>query len=211
MREYIILADGEFPTAEQPLKKLKNCSHIVCCDGAADKLIDAGIIPEAIVGDIDSLSGINQHKFKDIIVKSDCQQTNDLTKALQHTINLNPTNIIILGATGIREDHTLGNISLLFDYSLLTTTPVQMWTNYGIFMPLSKGKVIECAPGTQISLFSLDTNLRMKSTGLKYPLEEVIFDSWWKATLNECTGENFELIFEKGRVILFLEYQTETK
>ncbi len=206
MREYIILADGEFPKGNRPLEKLTNSDNIICCDGAAEKLTEAGISPAAIVGDIDSLSEQYQQKYRDIIFRSDCQQTNDLTKAVNYTLKLNPSKIIILGATGLREDHTLGNISLLYDYSLISDVPVEMWTNSGVLTPLCKGRVINASKGTQVSVFSLDTNLRIKSQGLKYPLDDVIFDSWWKATLNECTGDNFELIFEKGRVIVYTAY-----
>lgn len=42
--------------------------------------------------------------------------------------------IDILGATGKREDHTLGNISLLFDY-MRQGLDVTMQTDYGSFTP----------------------------------------------------------------------------
>ncbi len=206
MNEIVILADGEFPTHAIPLEKLKNASMIVCCDGAAAKLLSCNITPNFIVGDMDSLDLPLIERYTNIIIKSDCQQTNDLTKAFNHSLTLNPSRIIILGATGLREDHTLGNISLLSDYSLISNVNVELWTNSGRFIPVNSGGIFYAAKGSQVSIFALDCNIKMSSRGLKYPLDDVIFDSWWRGTLNECLDEAFELIFDKGRVLLFITY-----
>jgi thiamine pyrophosphokinase len=206
MDEIIILADGEFPTHEIPSGKLQNASMIVCCDGAAAKLLSCDITPDFIVGDMDSLDLSLREKYSNIIIQSDCQETNDLTKAFNHSLLLNPSRIIILGATGLREDHTLGNISLLSDYSLLSSVSVELWTNSGRFIPVNSGGIFYAAKGSQVSIFALDCNLKIESKGLKYPLDDVVFDNWWRGTLNECLNESFELIFDKGRVLLFITY-----
>ena len=44
------------------------------------------------------------------------QETNDLTKAVNYVKTLGFREVLILGATGRREDHTLGNISLLAQF-----------------------------------------------------------------------------------------------
>lgn len=206
MDEIIILADGEFPTHEIPSGKLKNASMIVCCDGAAAKLLSCNITPDFIVGDMDSLDLSLRERYSNIIIQSDCQQTNDLTKAFNHSLSLNPSHIIILGATGLREDHTLGNISLLSDYSLLSSVNIELWTNSGRFIPINSGGVFNATKGSQVSIFALDCNLKIVSKGLKYPLDDVVFDNWWRGTLNECLDESFELIFDRGRVLLFITY-----
>jgi len=206
MDEIIILADGEFPTHEIPSRKLQNASMIVCCDGAAAKLLSCDITPGFIVGDMDSLDLSLREKYRNIIIESDCQQTNDLTKAFNHSLSLNPSRIIILGATGLREDHTLGNISLLSDYSLMSSVSVELWTNSGRFIPVNSGGIFYAAKGSQVSIFALDCNLKIESIGLKYPLDNVVFDNWWRGTLNESIEDSFELKFDKGRVLLFITY-----
>ena len=203
----VILANGEFPSHIVPLTKLKSAGQIICCDGAAEKLIKAGMEPTAIVGDMDSLSCEIQQKYRDIIFKSDCQESNDLTKAFNYALKLKPSSITILGATGMREDHSLGNISLLTYYASQTNISIEMYTNNGLFKVIFNGGSFPSETGKQISLFSLDCNIQIKSKGLKYPLDKVIFDSWWKATLNECEGNSFELKFSSSSpVILFLAY-----
>ncbi len=207
MDNLIILADGEFPVHEKPLSLLMSSGNIVCCDGAAGRLTDAGVSPMAIVGDMDSLEIEKQQRYNAIIHKSDDQEANDLTKAFINSLELNPGKITILGATGLREDHTIGNISLLSHYSGLTSIPVEMWTNSGIFISVKSSCTINAFKGCQVSVFSLDSDVKIKSEGLKYPLDNVSFDSWWKGTLNECQSVSFSLtLINEGRVIIFLEH-----
>lgn len=203
----VILADGEFPTHEIALSKLKDAKSIICCDGATKKLIEVGMKPTAIVGDMDSLSKEIQQEYSNIIFKQESQESNDLTKAFIYSLSLNPKSITILGATGMREDHSLGNISLLAHYAAQTTVPIEMLTNTGIFKVIFKGGKFCSEPGKQISFFPLNNKIKITSKGLKYPLDNVIFDSWWKATLNECTGDFFQLnISRPGPIIIYSTY-----
>jgi len=202
----VILADGKFPTHSIPLFLLRSAKNIICCDGSAEKLINEGLIPNTIVGDMDSLPEALQTKYASIIHRECDQEYNDLTKAVLFAIKQNPSYIYIVGATGLRDDHTIGNISLLSYYKTLTDIPIELYTDTGKFRPITTGATFDAPIGSKISIFSLDTDLRIISEGLRYPLDEVIFDSWWKATLNQTTADSFKLIFESGRVILYLNY-----
>ncbi|MDP3398773.1 MAG: thiamine diphosphokinase [Bacteroidales bacterium] len=207
MKPLVILADGEFPIHSAPLNQLRDAGYIVCCDGAADRLIAFGIIPDSIVGDMDSLSNVNKERFASIIHGDSCQETNDLTKAFDFALLQNPERIVILGATGIREDHSLGNISLLMTYAQKCSIPIEMWTNNGVFYPVLEDKTFFVKKRSQVSVIAFDNGVRIKSEGLKYPLDDVIFDSWWKGTLNECDEDKFILHFiEKGKIVVFITY-----
>ena len=207
INEIVKVADGDFPTHEIPLGILNSAQFIISCDGAAQKLIEYGKIPDMITGDMDSLSKEMQQRYSSIIYRSECQETNDLTKAFRLALEQNPCSVSILGATGLREDHTLGNISLLAEYSKVTDIPVKMWTNFGEFLYINKGGHFKTAAGCQVSIFALEEGVRMESRGLKFPLQDVIFDNWWKGTLNEALSDSFELLFEKGSVIIFISYK----
>ena len=75
-------------------------------------LFMADLEPEAIVGDLDSLSPEIAERFADRLYQDSEQDTNDLTKAVRWCIDKGYEEIVILGATGKREDHTIANISL---------------------------------------------------------------------------------------------------
>ena len=201
----VILCDGSFPKHPIPLSVLKNAQQIICCDGAADKLIEYGMEPTFIVGDIDSVSEETKTNFADRIVLNTDQETNDQTKAVEFAQNRGAKNVIILGATGKREDHTIGNISLLLDYA--EKLEVLSISNSGIFRPVLQSQTLPSFKGQQVSIFSLGTPAAVTSKDLKYPLSKITLSSWWMGTLNECLSESFSLEFEKGKLIVFQKFE----
>ncbi len=112
--------------------------------------------------------------------------------------------MVILGATGLREDHTLGNISLLAEYC--KRTKAIMLTDNGVFEAFTGSVTLASSPGQQISIFSVNSATAVTSTGLRYPLQKLVLDNWWKGTLNEASGERFTLDFSGGPLIVFRRY-----
>ena len=204
----VVLADGAFPEHKIPLGILKSASRIICCDGAAGSLISFGLEPFAIVGDCDSLNPEIINKYADRIYEDADQETNDLTKAVRWCSDSGFKDIVILGATGKREDHTVGNISLLAEYAQFIN--VKMITDTGIFYPALNSCNFESSPGQQISIFSINPETEITTSGLRYPLDKRKLKNWWEATLNEATGDYFELKFKKGNIIVFLEFPPPT-
>jgi thiamine pyrophosphokinase len=204
MTSTVVLANGDFPTHPIPLSLLEKAETIVCCDGATQKLCLYGKEPNYIIGDMDSISPELFNRFKERIVPSFCQETNDLTKAIRLCAEKGFRHVHILGATGGREDHTLANISLLLDYAQFLK--VEMITNTGIFIPLFTEHEVATVPGMQLSIFSLDPEVSLQAAGLKYPVDQVRFDSWWKGSLNEATGTTCRFRTSGGRLLLFLSF-----
>lgn len=200
----VILANGQYPSHAVPVRSLEAADLIVCCDGAAEKLAAHGQEPGIIIGDLDSVSPELKRKYKSILVTDGDQETNDLTKAVKWCVSQGIKEVVILGATGVREDHTLGNISLLADYN--NDIKAIMLTDTGSFRVFNHTVTIESSPGQQVSLFSLDPGLAVTSSGLRYPLQNLKLTSWWRGTLNEAAGNSFTLEFEYGRIIIFMEY-----
>ena len=131
----VIVANGRFPSAELPLRLLKEAKTIIACDGAVKTLYEKGIHPDAIVGDLDSIPAGLRERYADRIHHVEDQEINDLTKSVRFAHTQGYREVLILGATGLREDHTLGNISLLMDYAHLFKR-VEMLSDYGLFTPI---------------------------------------------------------------------------
>jgi thiamine pyrophosphokinase len=199
----VIVADGTFPQHEIPLGYLGNAKRIVCCDGSTQNLVLTGLKPDAIVGDLDSLTDDLAKIFADRIFPDKNQDTNDLTKAVSWCSEMGYKDVVIVGATGKREDHTIGNISLLVEY--IREMNVIMLTDTGILLPFLKSCTISSFPGQQVSIFSIDPETRVTSHGLRYPLSGTKIKNWWLATLNESLGNNFSLEFD-GRLIVYLKF-----
>jgi len=199
----VIVANGEFPTHPKPLTILNQSNFIISCDGATDTLISKGYIPNLIIGDLDSISDINKIKYKNIIIKLSDQSKNDLRKALDYVNNTNINNISIIGASGKREDHTIGNIFSLINYKNLI---IKLYTDFGVFTCIHESKKIESFKGQKISLFSPDSNIKINSKHLKYNINQKGLSNLYEGTLNESYGDFFELEISHGSVILFKKF-----
>lgn len=197
----VIVAGGEFPTAPQPFEVLQSAPFVVCCDGAADSYIASGRIPDAIVGDGDSIGAANREKYTHLLHIISEQETNDQTKAVRFLMKKGMHSIAIIGATGKREDHTIGNISLLVEYAR-KGCDVRSFTDYGVFVPCNGTTTHKCRKGQQVSIFSI-TAKELSAEGLLYPIYD--FNNWWQGTLNECTGNEFT-IRATGEYLLFINY-----
>jgi thiamine pyrophosphokinase len=203
-RPTVILADGAFPSHPRPLAALSRAARIVCCDGAVLKLEKAGLEPAVIVGDLDSLPPASVRAHAGRIVRDPGQDDNDLSKAFRYCLKQGWDDLVLLGATGLREDHTLGNIALLADFA--RQARVRMLTDCGEFRPLLKSGRLACRKGQGVSLFSLDPETAVTSQGLEYPLRGLKLDRWWQATLNHATGRTFSLRFKGGPLLVYLAY-----
>jgi thiamine pyrophosphokinase len=203
----VIIANGSFPQHPVPLSFLRKASRIVCCDGATETLLKHALEPDYIVGDLDSLSLDLQQRYRHLLYHDSNQETNDLTKAVHFCAERQWNEITILGATGKREDHCLGNISLLADYAEYAN--IQMITDYGVFFPLLKSGRFESFAGQQVSIFNLTPDTVFTFHGLKYPLAGQKLSSWWQGTLNEAIGNEFAVEMNDGKVLVFREHITE--
>lgn len=205
MSKTIILANGSFPVHEIPVAYLKNAERVICCDGSSVNYIKTGRIPDAIVGDLDTLPEDIASEYNDRIYQNKEQESNDLSKAVKWCTERGYRDIVILGATGKREDHTIGNISLLTEYA--KEANVIMVTDTGIFLPYMKSCTISSFPGQQVSVFSIDPDTEITSQRLKYELRNLKLHNWWRATLNEAMDDTFELTFDGGPIIVYLKFR----
>ena len=198
----VVLGAGNYPSHHIPLALMRECPRVVCCDGAAQDYIQReGRLPWRIVGDGDSIPAALKAQCRDILFLEAEQETNDQTKAVQFLLAQGKRKIAIVGATGKREDHTIGNISLLMEYMRMGAE-VRSYTDYGVFVPCKDTCTFECREGQQVSIFNF-TAKGLKEKGLAYPIYD--FTSWWQGTLNKCTDTSFTIEAE-GEYLVFLNY-----
>lgn len=189
----IIIANGEPPKDEYLLRLLKQADCILCCDGAINILEQNNVEPNYIVGDCDSLSVIQKQKYAAKIRYFPDQNFNDLSKAVDFALNeLQLDSIIILAATGLREDHSLANIVLLAKYAEKIKNIV-MLSDCGFFRVYEGKAQISALPNQQVSLFVINHNTQITTHGLKWDLDKLTLDNWHKGTLNQAVSTSFEL------------------
>ena len=205
----VVLGAGNFPQHGIAKGILDECPYVVCCDGAAEEYIRReGRMPWRIVGDGDSLPAHLREQCKDIFLQEAEQETNDQTKATRMLHAEGFRRIAYVGATGKREDHTIGNIALLLTYRRMGLD-VRMYTDHGVFL-LPKDAdgmqqiALEAPVGTAVSVWNFGAK-DLKSEGLEYPLYD--FDQLWQGTLNRTLQPQCR-ITAKGEFLVFLAYGT---
>lgn len=199
-----ILANGQFPAHTAPLAALRAAERIVCCDGAVERLAGTGLEPAWVVGDLDSLSEAGCARYREKLVRVREQETNDLTKAFRFCLSRGWRELALVGATGLREDHTLANLSLLPDFA--REASVLLLTDTGWFTPLNASARLPSHEGQQVSIFSFDPETAVYAEGLRYPLNGLRLTRWWQAALNEACGDAFGLTFDGGPLLVYQTY-----
>jgi thiamine pyrophosphokinase len=227
-KSLVIIGNGQFPITEYPVYKIRSADYIICCDGALGTFMRkrAGLgkaLPDVIIGDMDSLvpdvlAGImdsvpddERRTLEERLVHIEEQEDNDQTKAFVYAIeNFKDIDAIhIVGATGLREDHTIGNMSLLMEYTKMYDLDslgitVDMISDYSTVFPITDSISLTIGKGRNISIFSPDNSLRIKSQGLVWPVDNVVFDNWWKASLNRASENEIKLTFNHPSIALIV-------
>jgi thiamine pyrophosphokinase len=122
MPRVVIFANGHLPDLEAAHALLKADDYIVAADGGANHLMKMGILPEIVIGDLDSVDEDTLFELTSAEVRieqySEDKDETDIELALSYAIELQPTSILIIGALGGRLDQTLANLSILTDPTL---------------------------------------------------------------------------------------------
>lgn len=215
-RTAVIICDGQFPKTEYPRYLIRSADFTICCDGALVKYLRASRsiftkerTPDLVIGDMDTLSPTMQKRYSDIIIKEDEQEHNDQTKAVRWAVNNieGLSRIYLIGTAGGRLDHTIGNASLLMEYTRMFDLgalgiTIEAVTDEGTAFAINDTIEFDCGIGRQVSIFSPDNSLKIRSYGLEYPTEDVVFDNWWKATLNKAVQDTVRLEFNHPSMAL---------
>lgn len=181
----VVLGNGDYPQSQLPLRIIEEHRMLVVCDGAANAYLSTPRKFDVIIGDGDSMLQSIKEAYADKIIIDSNQDTNDQTKAVKYLADGGYTDIAIVGASGRREDHLLGNVSLLIEY-LKAGVNTRIYTDHGVFIPLCGNAEIACRKGQQMSIFNFGCRC-LSAEGLQYAIRP--FVSMWEGTLNRVVDE----------------------
>ncbi len=177
---------------------------------AADKgLLQAeklDLQPDAILGDFDSCSRevIKRFETKDKTLAPCEKDDTDTGLAVQKALSMGADEILILGATGTRLDHVLGNIGQLV-YAFQNGAKAQIVDGHNRISVLEHHHRIakEQQFGQYISLIPLYEAKGVTLSGFKYPLNEdtLVFHESWGIS-NELIETYGEIRFRSGTLLM---------
>lgn len=154
---------------------------LVCADGGGDVALELGLAPEAVIGDLDSLSGAGRAALGARVHHIPEQDSTDFGKCLAH---VRAPFFLALGFAGRRLDHTLAAMTDL----IREPRPVVMLAEHEVIFRAPPEIALDLAPGTRVSVCPFGP-VTGRSEGLRWPLDGVALDPATRVgTSNEATG-----------------------
>ncbi len=193
---------GEMPRIEKVRKILEGMDIVAAADSGFDTLYEAGLEADLVFGDMDST------RYREIIESFPREQRETLPAEKDETdteIGLRRLNemgaerVTIIGGGGGRLDHLLG-IVILFDREL---RPWQWYTKREWIRSVEEEINLAGIKGKTVSLFPAGSErCRIKSSGLKWPLDELVWRKGDAGISNVVTDDTLKLEPIEGRAIL---------
>lgn len=173
--------------------------HLVAADGAAETALDCGYMPEAVIGDFDSLAGKTRRRMPPEILHHIAEQdSTDFEKCLSR---VEAPLILGVGFMGARIDHELSVYNTLVRFPEKCCIIVG---EYDICLHAPRYLRLELEIGTRVSLFPLKPVAGM-STGLLWPIENIAFAPGGRiGTSNEASAKVVELKFYDDGMLVIL-------
>jgi thiamine pyrophosphokinase len=200
--EAIICLNSEIPI--QLIKEMEISVPIIAADGAGITLLENEIIPDIIIGDLDSFyrnTEISKSFPDNKLVYLPDQDTNDFEKTLKYSLNKSLSNLLIMGIHGGDYEHSLNNWSVLSKYSKLMNLNIIDKNRYGFcitedcILPTQKNEIISLIPlGSAV----ITTN------GLRWELnQEEIALGFREGARNEALGNEIQINIHSGELFIF--------
>lgn len=141
----VIVSHGAIHDLGYAKKIMMDCQIVVCADGGAEYAVKCGIIPDAVIGDLDSIDSDVLEKLQDsgcsIIKYPKDKDYTDTQLAIDYAVNHGAHEIVMLGSLGNRMDHSLANVFLL--------------------VKLIKSGIVPCIIDEHNSIYITDSTIRL--------------------------------------------------
>ena len=116
LKNALIVCNGNPPPKSLLYQLWEKTTYRIAADGGANLLVKSKCIPDAVIGDFDSLDTKTREQMPNSkFLHIPEQDTNDADKAVQHCLKLGFKEIHLLGADGGRQDQFLSGLEILFN------------------------------------------------------------------------------------------------
>lgn len=149
---------------------LQAVSHVVAADGGAEHLVAMGVVPDAVIGDMDSLSDALRASLPGHLVHPVTEQdSTDFDKCLRH---ISAPLILGYGFLGARVDHQMAAMTVLVRRAAQRCVLVGQHDVICCCPPVIA--LDRLPPGTRVSLFPM-AEVTGRSAGLRWPIDGLRF------------------------------------
>ncbi len=213
MKKCIILANGKPPRKSVITFFQKKCfDTLLCADGGADSALRLGLTPDYIIGDLDSISKEAIKKFTKTskILQYKRQIDTDVEKCLKFAIKNKFDEVLLIGVTGNRLDHTICNLGIVLKY--FNNIKISLLAENSYLKPYTGDVRLKTQKGEIISLYGFDKKTKITSKGLKYSLKNISLPFGEReSTSNVSTSYSVQLKIRNGIIFIIRDFKTIKK
>lgn len=197
----LVICNGGAPPDALLRRLARRAGMIVAADGGANIARRAGLAPDLIIGDLDSITPGTRRRFAGTpVIRVRRQDNTDLEKALDHLAGAGIRSCVVAGATGLRLDFTLANLSVAWLYRRRLQV---LFAGDGWWAaPLDRENSIVAPEGCTASLLPWGRCAGVTLRGLRYPLTNASFTPGMVAVSNVVRRSPFRVRVRSGRLLL---------
>ena len=195
----LIVGNGEVSEKIKPL--LPENAYVICADGGFRHMDKLGLTPDIVIGDMDSVKA-DLHGEKTIVypVRKDFT---DSEIAVNYAIDNGFSDLVLIGFTGTRTDHTLTNLFLLKGISERGAR-AEIIDEHNVIRYAEKENIIRGKKGDIVSIIPIGGDVSGITTeGLDYPLfSETLEFGKGRGVSNEMTGDECRITVKNGSALI---------
>ena len=202
-KSVLIIANGEPPSDNTLNELVAKSDIIIAADGGSNICFQKNIIPDFIIGDLDSIDQEVLTHFESCkIIEIADQNRHDLDKAIQFALTQKPDIIRVTAAFGKRIDHSLANL-----FHLQTSyheKSLEFYDGYGCLSMISGNYKLDLPRDHIVSLFSFLPIDGLSLTGFQYPVNDVDYPNGFTGLSNVIQKKNATIRIKKGSLFLYI-------
>lgn len=202
----VVISGGQRTDRKRVMASMTDCDLLICADRGTDHALYYGLIPDYIIGDMDSIDPLSMESLgnSQIIVSPPEKDYTDTRLAVMKAIEAGCNEIDILCATGLRTDHSLANIRLLLYIDECGTKGRIINDESTIYLCTGR-TVLKDKSGMTVSLISLACATKgITLRGFRYPLDG--YDAgldWTNGISNVVVSDKAVITIEEGCLLVF--------
>lgn len=183
--------------------------YVICADGGLEKANDLGVVPNIILGDFDSVNSSVLSNYKSLNIETVAYPSEkdytDMELAINHAVEKGFKEIVLIGASGTRLDHTVANM-LFIERFYKRNINIKIIDNNNIIQMVTDNMAIPYRENYYVSIIPFSDNIEgLTLKGFKYPLNNVKVERGSTLCISNEISENIGVIqLKKGSAFVII-------
>ncbi|MDD2554104.1 MAG: thiamine diphosphokinase [Desulfotomaculaceae bacterium] len=210
--KYLVITNGSFGDLDWYRRRTGQFKKTVCADGGARYARELGIMPDWIVGDMDSISEHDRCFMEEEGVTFELhpaeKDSTDTQIALELAEREGGRDIVVWGGTGSRLDHNLSNIFSASSFLERGVDVVFESPDLSVYF-VNKQLVVPGLPGDTVSLIALNSKVSgVDLSGFKYPLDRATLEMNWQWAVSNIVIDESPVVRLNSGILAVFHYKT---